>query len=608
MRDRLRLLAGLRAAGAGPVTVLAVLRLLDKLVPAATALATALLVSRVTGIGRAGVPAAALLPLAVFAVVLLIGHAVEAALDPLSFLIQQRIDGAHRADVARLTATSPTIGALEQPEAQRLVRLARADPVTWSERTPGQGALAQVEQLASVLGVLASCLVLLHFAWWLVPLLLLPALLLASVRHRQELGFNVSWQSGQQENMQAERWQDAIASPGAGKDLRVFGIGDWTVRRIVRHHVVRSEPNWAVTRRMFLAEWKQLLLVGLPLLVAFTAVVTMTVHGHRSVAAETAVLAAGAGLYSALRYDDRTRDRMGGLAMLHALDRLKLLLREEPQDPVRPVELPDGPGPVRFERVGFRYPGTDRTVLEGLDLEIRPGELLAIVGLNGAGKSTLIKLLAGLYRPTAGRITVDGTDIAELAAGAWRERIAVVFQDFVKYELSAADNVSLGRPGVPRDPALLEAAARDAGLDPVLDRLPQRWDTPLARSRTGGVDLSGGQWQQIVLTRALYAVRAGARLLVLDEPTAHLDVRTEFDVFRRLAEQRGESSVVLISHRLSTVRRADRIVLLDGGRITEAGSHDELLDLGGDYAELFRIQAERFQQGYQDSIEEGELL
>jgi ABC-type multidrug transport system fused ATPase/permease subunit len=167
--------------------------------------------------------------------------------------------------------------------------------------------------------------------------------------------------------------------------------------------------------------------------------------------------------------------------------------------------------------------------------------------------------------------------------------------------------VTLGHASVPRDDAAIEAAARDAGLDEVLARLPHGWDTPLARSRTDGVDLSGGQWQQVVLARALYAVRTGARLLVLDEPTAHLDVRTEFDVFQRLAARKQDAGVVLISHRLSTVRQADRIVLLEDGRITESGTHDELMARAGGYATMFAIQADRFNRGYDDRIEEGEL-
>jgi ABC-type multidrug transport system fused ATPase/permease subunit len=218
------------------------------------------------------------------------------------------------------------------------------------------------------------------------------------------------------------------------------------------------------------------------------------------------------------------------------------------------------------------------------------------VGLNGAGKSTLIKLLAWLYQPTGGRITADGVDLDKIGPEAWRERISVVFQDFVRYQLSAADNVTLGNAAVPKDELALKAAARDAGFDEVVDRLPHGWDTPLSRSRSSGVDLSGGQWQQVVLARALYAVRTGAQLLVLDEPTAHLDVRTEFGVFERLAAHKGDATVVLISHRLSTVRKADRIVLLDDGRIAESGTHDELIALGGRYAEMFAIQAEAFEE------------
>ncbi|MFJ3640783.1 ABC transporter ATP-binding protein [Streptomyces sp. NPDC090108] len=610
MGNTLRLLRVLWSAGRGITAVITVIRLAERLVPAATAMAVGLLVNRVTALDGARGLGTVLLPLAAFGAVLLVSHAAQTVVEPLAYLAQQRIDGAHRAAVTRLVASSPTIDLLEQPAAQHLIRQAKADPDEYTQRTPGQAALAELDQAADALGVAAACLVVAQFAWWLVPLLLIPSLVCVRLRYRQRLEFIRLWRAQLDELLKADRWQDMLASAGVGKDLRVFGFGDWAVRRLLSYQLARSEPMFAMWKRHIRGQLWMPLLVAPPLLIAITAVAAGTVNGRGSVATETAVVTAGAALFTMVGSGDSALTRLAGLEALKAYDELAELLGRD-----RRRALPAGPartvpsGPVRFEQVGFTYPGTTHAVLDGVDLEIRPGELLAIVGLNGAGKSTLIKLLAGLYEPTSGRILVgDGQDLSELGAEAWRERISVVFQDFAKYELSAADNVTLGRPGVVPDPTVLETAARDAGLRPVLDRLPNGWETPLARSRTGGVDLSGGQWQQVVLTRALYALRTGAELLVLDEPTAHLDVRTEFDVFQRLAEQRDEAGVVLISHRLSTVRQADRIVLLDGGRITESGTHDELIASNGSYARMFAIQAERFQQGYRHAIEEGELL
>ncbi|WP_405554689.1 ABC transporter ATP-binding protein/permease [Streptomyces canus] len=605
----LRLLRLLWSAGRGLTAAIVVIRLVDKLIPAATAVVVALLVERVGLLSNAQGIGAALLPLAAFGVVLFVGHAVEAGMEPLSYLAQQRIDGAHRTSVLRLVADSPTIDVLERSETQRLIRLAEADPDDFSQRTPGQAALAQAEQLTNAVGVAAACLVVARFAWWLVPLLLIPALIRARLRHRQRLEWIGLWRSNLDGLLRADRWSDTLVSAGVAKDLRVFGLSEWAVRRGEDLHTARCEPLFALWMRHIRGQWRTFLLATLPLLVAFTVVVASTVLGRHSIAMATAVLSAGAALFAMLEQGDNGVSRMSGLEALKAYDELHALFtaasRPAPTPPATRYDSP--PYLVRFRQLSFAYTGATRPVLEGLDLDIRPGELLAIVGLNGAGKSTLIKLLAGLYEPTGGQILLDrGRAMPHLGSDEWRKRIAVVFQDFVKYELSAADNVTLGRPGAARDASVLRAAARDAGLQPVLDRLPEGWRTPLARSRTGGVDLSGGQWQKIVLTRALYGVRTGAELLVLDEPTAHLDVRTEFEVFQRLMEQRGKAAVVLISHRLSTVRRADRIVLLDGGRITEAGTHDELIALDGTYARLFAIQAERFRNGSQEPITEGE--
>jgi ABC-type multidrug transport system fused ATPase/permease subunit len=610
VRQRIRLLSTLKAAGAGPLVAIVALIVVSSLVPAATAVALAVLITRVTRAGTADLFTVAAAPLILFAVILLVGHVLDAVREPLYFLAGARIDGAHRAEVARLAATSHTIGALERPGVQFLIREARADPDNWTERTPSAGALSQLGLLGRGFGLVSSGVLLAAYAWWLIPLLILPAVVFQQLNRHSGVLWYETWRRGIGEGERAAVWTDAIYSPGQSKEIRVFGLGEWAVGQ-VRHHIAAMfEPVWSLGGRLMARQWQQFLLVLVPLGVAYVAVATAAARGDASVGIATAVLAAGWSVYRIFGGDPR--DVIGATACLNAAAQLRTELGQ-PSRSATPPAVTGGaavptPPLVSFSDLCFTYPGTHRQVLDGLNLDIRPGELLAVVGLNGAGKSTLIKLLAGLYEPTAGRITADGTDIAEIGPDAWRTRIAMVFQDFVRYHLSAADNVALGRASIPLDPAAIEAAAQDAGFSEVLDRLPLGWDTPLARSRTDGVDLSGGQWQQVVLARALYAVRTGARLLVLDEPTAHLDVRTEFEVFARIAAHKGDATVVLISHRLSTVRQADRIVLLDQGRISESGTHDELMALGGAYAAMFAIQADRFNRGYDDRIEEGELL
>lgn len=262
---------------------------------------------------------------------------------------------------------------------------------------------------------------------------------------------------------------------------------------------------------------------------------------------------------------------------------------------------------MRFEDVAFRYPGTDSDVLSGLNLELRVGEAVALVGVNGAGKSTVVKLLAGVYRPTAGRITVDGVDLATLTdgeLGAWQRRIAAIVQDFLRFPFTAADNVELGavERGEERSARRArEETARRAGVLDLIDRLPRRWDTVLDKTFEGGSDLSGGEWQRIALARSLHAVRAGAGVLVLDEPAAALDVRAEARLVDRYLELTAGVTSMIISHRFSVVRDARRICVLEHGRIVEEGGHDDLIEVGGRYATLFRLQAERYSTGLDDS-------
>nr|MDQ2837793.1 ATP-binding cassette domain-containing protein [Actinomycetota bacterium] len=270
-----------------------------------------------------------------------------------------------------------------------------------------------------------------------------------------------------------------------------------------------------------------------------------------------------------------------------AADRPLLAAEREPVEPVDPPARG-----IRFESVTFGYPGRSERPAAELDLWIPAGRSLALVGENGAGKTTLVKLLAGLYQPNAGRITVDGRPLTELDPAGWRRQLSVVFQDFVRYELTARENVAFGRPDVPIDAGRLASALAKAGAADVLAGLPDGWDTMLSR-QFGAADLSGGQWQRLALARALYAVEHGARVLVLDEPTAQLDARAESALYARFLELTRGITTILISHRFNTVRLADRIAVIEAGRVAELGSHDELMALGGQYARMFRSQAER---------------
>lgn len=597
--NRLLLFRPLPDAGILATSVLILLLLADAAVPAAIAAGLAFLVGQLAETPQAAV-SAALTPLIVFGAILIVGHIAEALAAPLEFLVQSRIDGAHRARMARMAMGTTSIGPLETPRVQSLIRQAKSDPEGGSEFTPGDGVVAQLRWLASLCGAAAVCVILARYSLWLIPLVAVPAVANRMLRSRRFFVIVDRWRFATKEELHADVWRKATVSPSEGKDVRIFGLADWMVRRMQQHIATANAPLWDY--RMFIArnQWMQFLLVLLGLVPAYLLVTLSVTGGTSTTAVQAAVLAAGWSMFQMLGSAGDLYRMAGGVEVLTAAAELDTLLSEPHMAREKPV-IGARPPLISFEGVGFRYPGTERPVLEHLDLQLHPGELLAIVGMNGAGKSTLIKLLTRLYEPTSGKITADGQDIAQLDPQLWRRRISVVFQDFVKYPLSAADNVALGTAARPEQ---LDAAATASGFTEVLSGLADGWDTPLARSRTGGVDLSGGQWQQVVLTRALYAAHAEARVLLLDEPTAHLDVRTEFEVFQRLAEHRGETGVVLISHRLSTVRQADRIVLLDNGRICESGSHDELIALNGQYAQMFAIQAERFQQGYDDRMEQ----
>ena len=253
----------------------------------------------------------------------------------------------------------------------------------------------------------------------------------------------------------------------------------------------------------------------------------------------------------------------------------------------RPVPQPLLSGFV-FEGVGFRYPGAQNWAVRGLDFELRAGETLALVGENGAGKTTIVKLLARLYDPTEGRITLEGHDLRDYDLTALRSAIGVIFQDFVRYNLTAADNIAVGRIENRDDRTRVTEAALRGMADPVIRTLPGGYDQMIGKRFRNGVELSGGEWQKLAIARAYMR---DAQVLILDEPTAALDARSEYEVFQRFKELSAGKAAILISHRFSSVRMADRILVLSGGRVEASGTHEALLAMGGRYAELFELQA-----------------
>ena len=430
----------------------------------------------------------------------------------------------------------------------------------------------------------ASALVLFRFTWW-APLVLGAAWLATHYLLRES---SVWFDRNTDEVRLAQRDADyafnLAVDPPACKELRVFGLGDWAVDRFVTQRTRLHELQYHATRlRERPLAWS--LLIALVANVAVFAALAIALADGRITLGDFTVDAFCAVGTSAIAFGGLNWALDGAAAPVAAVMRLEQAMA--PAGALRIGRLPAGQAPTRhiqFKNVTFAYPGS-APVLDGFDLVIPAGSSLAIVGQNGAGKTTMAKLLCRLYDPQGGSIEVDGVDIRDLDVVSWRTRIAAVFQDFVKFELPLRDNVAPS--GAPDE--TIRASLDEAGAS-MLATL----DTVLARGYDGGTDLSGGQWQRVALARALCAVKNGAHVVLLDEPTAQLDVRGEAEIFERLLAATRQSTTILISHRFSTVRLADRICVLEHGKVVEVGSHDELIAKGGRYKTMFDLQAQRF--------------
>lgn len=388
--------------------------------------------------------------------------------------------------------------------------------------------------------------------------------------------------------------------PPAAKELRIFGLVSWLAERYSREWTQVMTELWRARR----VGVRPLVLLAALVVVGNAALLATALHaalaGALSLGALTVLLQGLLGMASLASQDGDVWVENGAVAVpdLLAFEAGVPATRDGGLAPAPPLRQG-----ISFEGVSFTYPGHTEPVFSGLDLHVPAGRSLAVVGLNGAGKTTLIKLLAGLCRPQRGRIAIDGQDLAQLDVESWHRQLAVIFQDFITYELSCRENVGFGAVERMDDGSSEEQMLRSldrAGAGALVATLPRGLDTPLSRRYRGGIDLSGGQWQRIALARALMAVEAGARVLCLDEPTAQLDVRAEADLYQRFLELTQGLTTIVISHRFSTVRQADRIVVLDQGRVIEDGSHEELLAAAGTYAHLFRTQAARYQEESND--------
>jgi ATP-binding cassette subfamily B protein len=450
--------------------------------------------------------------------------------------------------------------------------------------------------LSNRIGGLTACAVLASFRWWLG----LTMLVMWVAVRRPQLAIirrSGALYAGSAEDLRRAWYLEQLAaSPAVAKESRVFGLGGWLVGRYRSQWLLGMGAPWAELRELD----RKVLWLCLPVLAAFGfagGYLGLAAY-HRQIALGTlAVMLAM--LAATTSFGDISWDDVALAWMLQGLPRVGRLEAElSPPRPELSGSLPAAGLPardVRFERVRFRYPGADRDVFDGLDLTLRAGRSTALVGINGAGKTTLVKLLARLHDPTGGRILVDGTDLAGFQPARWQQQVAVVFQDFARYPLTFAENIGWGSPGHLDDADGIAASAGRAGALGIPGGLHGGWDTTLSRAYEGGTDLSGGQWQRVALARALFAVRHGATILVLDEPTAGLDARGEAEFFDRFLEITQGTTTLIISHRFSTVRHADDICVLDAGRVLEQGDHESLLAAGNRYAEMFRLQAARYE-------------
>ncbi|MEA3056560.1 MAG: ATP-binding cassette, subfamily bacterial [Actinomycetota bacterium] len=532
-------------------------------------------------------------PLIAIGVIWTVQRLLDPLNDELGNMLFRKVDEGLTQRVMRAIAEPPGLAHVEDP--RTLDAAAQAEGAL-TGTTPGLAARYFSYLVKRRVWGACSLLIVMTFKWWLVPLLLVAyAVGFRFTRwHYYEVTIVMH---GKTERLRRAYYLRTLAlTHTVAKETRVFGLAPWFVDRYRSSWTDVMQDVWDKRRE----GWARITSVAALLAItegyALSVVARDAAHGQLSVRAAVTVaqaLVAAAALAEFTDFHWAINESLVALEKLEELETTAHDAIDALHGDRTAGDLPTKT--ITFEGVRFGYPTRDTLVFDGLDLEIEVGRSLAIVGENGAGKTTFVKLLARLYDPIGGRILVDGVDLRELDPTSWRQRIAPVFQDYTQFELPAYDNVAFGALRNRDDADGVHWAGTLTGATAVIERLADGWDTPLSRAFTGGTQLSGGEWQRLALARAMFAVRSGAPILILDEPTAAMDVRGEAEVYERFLELTKGVTTIVISHRFSTVRRADRIVVVEHGRVVEDGTHDELVAHGQRYAEMYALQASRFQ-------------